>query len=288
MVHRANRPVVRSVSRRAFTLIELLVVIAIIAILIGLVVVVAGKVAGAGKQKQTEQVLRSLDSMLEAYTRSKGVPPATVLDPRPQTGGPGSLKYIIPIVDGRNFTVPPPPNEHPTYINTVGLFLLQCKQVPEVDVMIKGIDPKMVREYDPDVADPAAPNFGQQPSLLTAFDGWGRPIRYVHPAFKGVIVTDITSAANPLAQLTKTVLGDAPPGRQYGITSIRRANNLFDRIAPFPPSTEKVPFDADGGMPVGSTPYFYSSGGDKDPGTTDDNVYTTRPKSPNLNRAPIP
>jgi hypothetical protein len=77
---------------------------------------------------------------------------------------------------------------------------------------------------------------------------------------------------------------------------IRRAGGAF---ATATPQSDGSPFDADGGMPAGNRPYFYSCGPDGDPswippppaGNTDpkprpnDNIYmeTNRPKFQKLN-----
>lgn len=249
-------------SRRAFTIIELLVVIGIIAILVALGLVVASKVSGSGKQRATEQVLRALDAALAQYISANGGnPPPTVEDPRP-----GGFTRLIAVIDGRNFTG----GGAGEMINSVGLFMLQCRSVPAADAELKKLDSRLAREYDPDQPDssPTTPNFQQQPMLLTAFDGWGNPIRYVHPAFKGVVVADPTSATADRVTVVSR-LGPAPSGKAYAISDVRRADGSF---------TGGAPFDADGGIPPSNRPYFYSCGPDGDPTTTDDNIYLTTPK----------
>ncbi len=249
-------------ARRAFTIIELLVVIGIIAILISLTLLIANKVSGSGKHRATEQTLRILDTALSSYISEKhGNPPPTVEDPRP-----GGSSRLIAVVDGRNFTGGSPG----AIINSVGLFMLQCRDVASSGDELKRIDPKLVREYDADQADPApsSPVFTQQPMLLTAFDGWGNPIRYVHPAFKGLVVLD-ANATQADAVAVSARLGAAPAGKTYAISDIRRADGSF---------ANGGPFDADGGVSPANRPYFYSCGPDGDPTTIDDNVYLTTPK----------
>ncbi len=252
-------------GRAGFTINELLVVISIIAVLVALTVIVVGKVAGAGKQRLTEQTLKTLESALETYVSATGnIPPATVEDPRP-----GGNRYLIPVVDGRNC-----PGGNPAEpINAIGLFVLQCQAVPQAIAAIKNLDSKLVREYDPDQTDPApnSPNYAQQPKLLTVFDGWGNPIHYVHPTFKGVVVKDITLQTNPSPVDTEVVIGLAPPQKFYGLRTIRRADGYYG-------TGSQV--DADGGIPLTNKPYFYSAGPDGDPSTIDDNVYITRPRFP--------
>jgi prepilin-type N-terminal cleavage/methylation domain-containing protein len=256
MVQRRNRPAMSLAHpvRSAFTIIELLVVIAIIAILIALVIVVAHRVAGSGKMRLTESTLKILDTALEQYIAVKGNPPPVVADPRQ-----GGASHLIPVADARDVTN----STQGTMINSVGLFMLQCKEVPEAFGQFSKADSKLVHDFDPDQADPnpASPNFAQQPSLQTAFDGWGNPIRYVHPVFKGKVTG--TSANNGVDVVT--LLGNPPPGKSYGIVTIRRSNSQGD-------------MDADGGLPPSNRPYFYSAGPDGDASTTEDNVYLVQPR----------
>jgi prepilin-type N-terminal cleavage/methylation domain-containing protein len=250
-------------ARRAFTIIELLVVIAIISILITLGFVVAGKVSGSGKHRVTEQTLNVLEQALAALTAANGgMPPPTVTDPRP-----GGANNIIAIVDGKNMSTNPA-----TVMNSVGLFMLQCKNVPDAAAKLKDLDTKLVREFDPDQTDsnPQAPSFNEQPQLLTAFDGWGNPIRYVHPMFKGRIAVDPSDPASLGPVQVASKLGPAPAGKFYRISDIRRTDSFFSQT------------DSDGGMPIGQSPYFYSCGPDGDPATIEDNVYTkdNRPRFP--------
>lgn len=234
-------------ARPGFTLLELLMVIGIISILIIISVAVAHRVTGTGKAEATKQTLRVLDSALNAYIESKGSPPPPwVVDPRP--GNPTNNQYIIPIADAANAS---DPMTRP--INTVGLFILQCREVAEANAAIQGLDNKVLREYDPDGENTAWAN---QPQLMTAVDGWGNPIRYVHPVFKG-IVTD-SSGSGPA---TTANVFPAPPGKQYGIQQIERTAS-----------------NSDAGLNLTSRPYFYSCGPDGNPATTDDNIYIETPR----------
>lgn len=248
MTHEARR------TGRGFTLVELLIVISIIAVLIVLSVAVAGRVSGAGKARNTEQTIRLLDSALEAYINAKGGPPGpTVVDPRP--GNTGATKYIQPVADARSET-------SGEMINSVALFMAQCRGIPSAEENFKSLDAKFVREFNPETG--ATPgNFQSQPSLPTVFDAWGKPIRYVHPAFKGII-SDVPGSGTNGATYTdvSALLGPAPAGTQYGIQRIRR-NTVTAGGGP----------DADGGMSPANRPYFYSAGPDGDPSTMDDNVY---------------
>jgi prepilin-type N-terminal cleavage/methylation domain-containing protein len=253
-------------SHAAFTLIELLIVITIIALLVGISVVVGTKVIGTGKQRATEQVLRALDASLTAYIAEKGDnPPAFVADPR-ATATPALKDNLIPVADAVNMTV----GSAGTTINSVGLYMLQAKASPSAAAAIStlGSTSKFYRELSPDGTNT---NAALQPTLPTITDAWGNPIRYVHPTFKGIITDKNYSGSDPAGAVSvTTILGPVAGTRKFGIASIRRAA----QSAAAPGGLLK---DADGAMPKGDRPYFYSAGPDGDPSTTDDNVYLTQP-----------
>ena len=200
-------------SPRAFTLIELLIVVGIIVILIALGLSVTHHVAGTGKTKLTEQALRALDQILTDYIETKGASPDPwVVDPRPTNSN-----IIQPIADAQNMS-----GTGAYDINTVGLFLLQCREVSSTQEKLAGLDAKMVKtiDVDSDLAPQVASNYTDQWALTTVLDGWGHPIRYVHPVFKGLIPDPNTGApvdlnvANPYVQ--------TPAGKQWGISQIKR------------------------------------------------------------------
>jgi prepilin-type N-terminal cleavage/methylation domain-containing protein len=266
--------------RRAFTIIELLVVIAIISILIALGFVVAGKVSGSGKQRVTQDALKALESALATYESVHGgTPSPTVPHPWEKNGN-----VLIPVADAKNCTFNDtgiqPPAEQFTINNSVGLFMLQCtRDVPEAANALKDLDTKIMRSFDPltatgraAAAQPAAAltftGSGSPPtpltvvpSLNTVMDGWGNPIRYVHPAFKGYLVSNPTAPGQGAPRRVDGVLGNAPSGKTYAFAEFRRGVG-----------------DADGGMPTGTRPYFYSCGPDGDPATREDNVYLQTPR----------
>jgi len=144
-------------------------------------------------------------------------------------------------------------------INTVGLFLLQCREVSSTQEKLAGLDAKMVKtiDVDSDLAPQVASNYTDQWALTTVLDGWGHPIRYVHPVFKGLIPDPNTGApvdlnvANPYVQ--------TPAGKQWGISQIKRHT--------------LTPAGSDGGLNPTNRPYFYSAGPDGDASTTEDNIY---------------
>jgi prepilin-type N-terminal cleavage/methylation domain-containing protein len=254
-----SRPAAR---RPAFTLIELLVVMGIIAILIVVAVGVAAKVSGSGKARATEQVERVLDTALDAYIQAKGAPPAPwVLDPR--SNNTGNQPFVQPVADARNM------DSGTEIINSVGLFILQCKEVPAADAALKQLDAKVFHQYNPENSE-SPTLLGHQPTLLTAFDGWGNPIRYVHPQFKGLV---LQTPNDPTTGVMTTTVLPQPPGKQFAIANIRR--NAGD------PNGIAKP-DSDGGLNQSNRPYFYSCGPDGDPSTTDDNIYY--PSQPRLQK----
>jgi type II secretory pathway pseudopilin PulG len=227
---------------RAFTLVELLVVIGIIILLLGVAFTVGRSVTNSGRMRQTEQTLRVLDTALSEYIHSQEKnPPAWVQDP----GSPASPRSVVPVVDGVGRTA-----NGDMAIDSVALFMLQCKGLPQIEAKFRDLDARLVRTVEMD--------FGNgRESLTTVLDGWGRPVRYVHPAFGGSV--------HPPSQqqnfLNVATLITLQPGYQFAIPEIRRSGQ-----------------DSDGGAPQGNRPYFYSAGPDGDPSTVDDNVYVTRPR----------
>lgn len=239
--------------RPAFTLVELLIVIGIITILIVLGMSVAHKVSGSGRIEATKQTLRVLDSSLTEYISVKGeMPPAWVVDPRPNNANGATIQ---PVADAKNISASGPDQ---VAINSVGLYMAQCKSVPSVDAIFKQLDARLIKLFDPD--SPGNDNdMTAQTSLSTVMDAWGRPIRYVHPVFKGLLPEPPGTTFDVSTVLQK------PPGKNWGFKDILR-------------DTTPGPTGTDGGIPQGNRPYFYSAGPDGDPTTTDDNVYISVPR----------
>jgi prepilin-type N-terminal cleavage/methylation domain-containing protein len=238
---------------RAFTLIELLIVIGILVLLMAISIVVGSKIVGSGKQRATEGILKALDTSLSEYIHTQERnPPPIVTDPR-------NPAYVLPVADAAIPTDPPaqtPPVPPPT-INSVGLYLLQAKAVPEANSAIQGIDARYLKTYDPDSQGTNGP-FAQdkQPSLLTVFDGWGQPIRYVHPAYQGAWPA---YSASGMAAYTpaEQKAGAPPPGKNFTFAAQQngiRRNASSDNPQVLP--------DADGGLVNNNRPYFYSLGPD--------------------------
>ncbi len=236
----------RHASRSGFTLIELLIVVGIISLLVATTLLVGGAAVSGAKRGATEDTLRVLDAALEQYIASQdGIPPALVQDPRQ-----GRTAFVLPVADARSMA-------DAGMIDSVGLFLLQANAVPDAKKSLDQLPQKFVRQQ--------TTTLSANPLTITSvFDAWGEPIRYVHPQFSGRIST-------PTAISSVELLGPAPTGKQYGVGEIRR-NNVT--------ASPQDIADGDGGKCIGGRPYFYSAGPDKDPSTTDDNVYLIAPPIP--------
>jgi len=261
---------------RGFTLVELLIVIGIIGILMALGLMVGARVTGAGKARQAQNIIQVLDQSLTEFVsvRRNEIPPATVRHPSSRPSSPA----LLPVADASIST-----RSGREMINSVGLYMLQAQDQPTVSSIFENLSSKFVRLYDPSgvslptsagaslgqsQAPPPVGALGNQPELPTVFDPWGRPMRYVHPAFDGVLTL---SSGDPQGSLkVEDLLGTAPTPSRYAIDEIRRNNT----------PTAGLVADADGGTCPGNRPYFYSAGPDGDPSTIQDNVYTTRPTFP--------
>jgi type II secretory pathway pseudopilin PulG len=229
----------RPPARRAFSVVELLIVVGIIGLLVGLTLFVGKSVLGNTKQKVTQDILQTLDAALTDYISNRQDQP-----PGPVYTKDGTPRQYFPMADAVNPDILDPRTNEPTLINSIGMFLVEARKVPSTAKILDSIPSQYVKVYDPDGS-----GAGSQPELVTVFDGWGRPIRYVHPLFQGVTAssTPTTDFGNPTSAVP------APP---WNIANIRRTNSIPVTATP-PPAP-----DADGGMCVGNRPYFYSAGED--------------------------
>ena len=181
-------------AHHAFTMVELLVVIGIIGLLVGLSLVVGSQVMGGAKVRATEETLRVLDQALQEYINAEGDNPPPIYEV------PGS-NAVFPVADARDmtnaFTPPAGSGGLPGHqmLNSVGFFYAQASKVSAAKAVLDNLPARYVRMYDPD-----GTGTGDQPSLMTVFDAWGRPIRYVHPVWQGVIAGDITAASPTYTQ----------------------------------------------------------------------------------------
>ena len=282
-------------QRHAFTLLELLIVVGIVAALVAVTTLVGTAVINQGKNRATLGVIQTLDEALAAYIDKQGEnPPALVPVPVGQLPDPIAnqmpsydgtpLPALYPALDGRAREDNAGDMET---LNSVGLFIESAKAVPEAIEVINSINPRLLRLY--------TPNDELQPVLLTAFDAWDNPIRYVHPKFDGIIEREQRSrgdAGEPVHYENPAkgffTAGALPPTNQrirLRMNVIRR-NRLVDAdfgdgglsggggglnqqsLSDF----ELIP-DSDGGLTSGNRPYFYSAGPDGNPATIEDNIY---------------
>ena len=279
-------PAISARVQRAFTMVELLVVVGIIAVLVGLSLVVGAQVMSGGKQRLTADAIKVLDQALEEYIAVKGGenPPALFIQ-NPASGNP----QAFPIADARDMsnTFASPTGvglSGHQMINSVGFFYEEGKKIASVRAILDKLPSQLVRTFDAD-ADGAG-----QPALTTVFDGWGNPIRFVHPVWQGVVVGPLGSASttSPATARDMSEVTPLTPPMTPGIAQIRR-NHQFTAGT----GAESKP-DSDGAMCVGNRPYFYSAGSDGLVGVkldaatgkvvenyNEDNVYTTVPNFTN-------
>lgn len=266
--------------RRAFTIIELLVVVGIIGILVSIGLFVGRAVVSKGKRVATEGLIQVADKALEAYYDKKGEGPSDRYTYKNKTGE----IYEFALMDGRDggnttsFDV----DKDPAF-DSFARFALACKDVPEADAVLKSIaDPRQVRNVVVAAGIFDDPTTGSKTDLrsIEFIDGYGRPLRFVHPAFHGGFGSFLDQTQKP-AQMSSV--------RQNKKVTERRGSSTnkidFRRsYRPFNPASlsasqdpRKAVGDADEGLCPSSRGYFYSAGLDLDPGTREDNVYSAQP-----------
>ncbi len=239
--------------RRAFTLIELLIVITIIGVLVGISFAVGSQVMDGGKRTATEQTLRVLDTALAAYKSAKDdLPPIQCVYVPPDNAGP--IK-VWTMSDVRDMTTTPgarggspiaPAGQQ--MVNSVGFFIYEASKVAGAKAALDQLPTKFVSTFDADGDGP-----GSQPELITVFDAWNNPIRFVHPAMDGLVIgSDEQANVDVLDRL------GSPPRGTYGTDKVRRNRTTEN---PSPTAAEDFP-DGDGAACVGASGYFYSAGAD--------------------------
>jgi len=312
----ARRTPVRVPGPRAgFTLVELLLVIGIIALLVTLVTAVGSSALSGGRARQTQDAIRVVDTAVTTYYDTVGTaPPAFVAAFDPDGPVPDGNSYefeesfaAYPLADAVDMTEG---NEDRTTINSIGLFIRALEDQGLEDV-ISSVSSELLTRWDGDY-NPVEPDAeidtedGRQPELRTILDGWGRPLRFVHPAWDGIItvennegerrdVGEFGEAVRPITEDptdTSTDFWLAPSRGAFGLNEdgtlaypdmypieLIRRDRLTDADREAWTSGDVSPIgDSDGGYTVGSRPYIYSAGADGDPSTTEGNVYTTVPR----------
>lgn len=266
------------IGARAFTLVEILVVLAIISILITISVVVAGRVTQGGRVRATENLIKVLDNALTSYMADReGKVPAVIRD---------DAGEYFPLWDGREDTNNAVDRDQHPAQPSLALFLHLAKDVPAIDELLKGIDARFVQRVatirvfshnNPLRKRETASGPLVDVSGVTILDAWGRPIRFVHPAWDG--------GGGKFWDGNSEVARDLIAFDVDSDGNVGEAGEVLRRsYRPFNPTGVPVATpvgDADEGLCVNNRPYFYSAGPDGDPGTREDNVYgAVRPTFP--------
>lgn len=273
--------------RAGFTLIEVLVVLGIIAILASISLVVANRVTESGRERLTSDIIKTLDTAAQTYVSQREKVPATFTD---------ADGYEFPLIDARG-TRGTADSGIPTAATalpepSLQLFLAVATSMTSVDEAIRGIDSKYLERATVNStaqgrdAMELAPGGSKIALVLPRVkDAWGQPIRFVHPAFHGgygnYFVADsgtgTYAAGSPVRQPLVRRL-------KVGVNSTPTEFAFRRSARPFASGTTDIG-DADEGLCAGVMPYFYSAGPDKDPGTRDDNVYSSKPSYPSESKA---
>lgn len=234
---RTERPVEH---RRGFTILELMIVVTIIGALMAIVFVAGRAVLAGGKASQTASVIQTLDTALNNAISQQGkIPAATVI---------ASGNDRRPVSDVQKDS---------TVVDSTAWLLKQLElEGQDAGTLVRGLDPKFQRIVSESSDTLSETQTGKVTRQI--LDGWGKPIRYVHPQLDGTF--ENTTLEN--------LLGPAPQNTAYVTGQFKR---------------EKTGNTTDGGTCVNNRPYFYSAGADGDYSTVDDNVYTSKPTF-----APVP
>lgn len=264
---------------RAFTLVELLIVIGIIAILVSMAVVVGTKVVEGGKARATQDVIRVLDTSLGAWHLNADKPVPEVLE-IPQSA---TKSLFYPIIDAR-LADSGEPYDQSYWVSAASssgnLYTALVMQDASIAAEFQQLDSTFIKPHpvpqDPD--DGAAESWSL--AALDIQDAWGHSLRFVHPAFHGGH-GEYWDADRERLDTQREPLKIKLPTSHGGNTipvEFRRSYRPFEGDDPNRKTTWIG--DADEGMTIGGTPYFYSPGDDGDPGTRANNVYSTRPRFP--------
>lgn len=253
MTTSAARSATTPTARRAFTLLELLVVFTVIAVLVGVALMVGQKVTGGSKVKSTQNVLQTLDQAVDAYIQAKGGTAARFPDRFVDVS-----KNEFPLADG---TI------NGDAVPSAQLAVEILKSEPSSASIIKGIQTEFIGQANaPSIAgavpEKAGPSGNVVIVLTEVKDAWGKPIRFVHPAYQGIY----GNGANPQRAISLKRGGSLNPfqvSRQWAAVT-GTGDTTYQG-------------EGDGGLCAGGRPYFYSAGPDNNPATIEDNVYSIRP-----------
>ncbi|MBK7405094.1 MAG: type II secretion system protein [Phycisphaerales bacterium] len=262
-------------ARRAFTLVEMLVVVGIIGLLVAMAVVVGTKVIEGGRANASADLLRVLDQSRSAWQLNADQPLPEFLEVAEQGGK--STRYF-PLIDARlatnkDFTAP----ATPSVVYYTALVLQDASIAP----MFEQIDSRFVKPSAAPLPDSGGARETWALKALEINDAWGRPVRFVHPTFHGGYGDYWDPKAEKLQTNRDIYPVDVPTSKGPPIrVEYRRSWRPWDPKKEIGKARDTWAGDGDEGMCVGNTPYFYSPGSDGDPGTRDDNVYSTQPRFP--------
>lgn len=269
--------------RRGFTLIELLIVVGIIGVLVAITLVVGGQVLAGGKSRTTQDILRQLSTATDLWAQQADskIPSKYTFSTGPGAGE----RWEYALADVRE-QAPPPDGAIAPAIDSGARAMALLRSRPDVAAALSTLPSKFVVAVDLRARDAGGTVAGNEPSeavnSVQVLDAWGRPIRFVHPAWDGgwgeywngstVTARDNPYAALPAGQRPSEIRG----GTEVARTTWRRSYKPFSPQAPG--VTDAWVGDADEGRCESGAPYWYSVGEDGDPGERGDNVYTTRPR----------
>lgn len=274
---------------RGFTIIELVVVVGILALLVAITAVVGANIVAGARGGKTQNAIKALEVSLTEYVSDRGnIPPPTVEEQNPERAETDDEK-LVPVADAVfdvDHTEPGSSQPTPRLLNSVGFYLVQLQESPGADAQIKSLSdeflqtrPTYTPTSDSDISTGGSSigENGDHTGIPTVLDGWGNPIRYVHPRFDGQIGQrfDDRRKGDAGRAIEVTVFLSGFEGREndLAIREIRR-NKIVRSEHPEIALSQR---DSDGGMCTNDRPYFYSAGADGDPSTIEDNVYATEP-----------
>ncbi|MBN4052750.1 type II secretion system protein [Roseiflexus sp. AH-315-K22] len=269
----------RRAKPSGFTIVELLIVIGVIGLLSAIVMTVGSRVSGSGKERLTEGALQSLGMALAQFqtSESTNLVPATVAFTNPNNT---RQRVYHPVADATGAD-----GGDSDMLDSVALFIRQLdNRSPEARSVVNGMSTKLMRVNA--LHDEGTNVQWDEPhqAMVTVFDAWDNPIRYVHPTFDGNIFGGATyprggaaGAPVPLDVTGANPFG-LPTAPIYGTDTIRRYGGVASGQA------VDAALNADGGICPNNQPYFYSAGPDGKVGFgptgedyNADNVYMVEP-----------